>query len=118
MPAWRRARGFKASRSSSWPTCENSDTGQSITPSASIRARNRINRTTAGASSLVQSTDTGDAHSSRHAARSGAVSPSGGGGGVRGASEIGVAGAATALIARGRQQPVRHRRGFSHGGHS
>ena len=66
---------------------ENSDTGQDITPLASIRARNRINRTTAGASSLVQSTDTGDAHSSRHAARSGAVNPSGGGG-VRGASEI------------------------------
>jgi hypothetical protein len=65
-----------------------SDTGQDITPSASILARNRINRTTAGASSLVQSTDTGDDHNSLQAARSEAVSPSGGGGGVRGASEM------------------------------
>ena len=61
IPACRRARGFKANRSSSWPTCENSDTGQDITPSTSILARSRINRTTAGTSSLVQSTDTGDA---------------------------------------------------------
>ena len=64
------------------------DTGQDITPSASILARSRIKRTTPGTSSLVQSTDTGDDHNSLHAACSEAVSPSGGGGGVRGASEM------------------------------
>ena len=107
IPACRRARGFKANRSSSWPTCENSDTGQAITPSLSILARSRINRTRAGASSLVQSTTPA---TPRAPARPPALGPSArpAAAAAFAARPNGVGGAATPLIVRGWQQPVRH----------
>ena len=87
MPAWRRASGVRIKRSSRRATCPNKLTGAAATPSVSSLARSRISRTTEGTSSLVQSAETGLDQSSRHAARSEALSAFGGGGGVRGASE-------------------------------
>jgi hypothetical protein len=118
MPARRRACGVRIKRSSRRATCPNKLTGAAATPSASSLARSRISRTTEGTSSLVQSAATGDDQSSRQAARSEALSPFSGGGGVRGASE-----SAWAPRLRRLSVPVGGRRcdtgaNFSHGVHT